>query len=123
VTDGNAFSVHDGQLRIESDDPPFVWEGLPDGMPVLDIMAGGDPLAAIVLLDPPAGSEPIRNLVKIGVDASVIWRGELPTSESNDCFVSVAAEESGLVVASTWSGYRVHLSTETGKLVRREFTK
>lgn len=123
MTESAVFSVHEGRLRIDSDELSRPWEGLLDGMPVLDLVAAPGSSAAIVLLDPPAGHTPVRNLVKVGTDASVIWRAELPTSEGADCFVSLAPDEPGMVAASTWSGYRVYLSAETGQTIRKAFTK
>lgn len=61
--------------------------------------------------------------LKLDADAHVIWRGELPTDTPGDCFVSVDVEESGNVSASTWSGYRVVLASETGRILHRRFTK
>jgi len=75
------YSVHDGRLRI-STDAGITWEGLPDGMSVLDLSACADQSGMVVLLDPPPGYKPVRNLVKIGPDASVLWRAQLPTAEA-----------------------------------------
>jgi hypothetical protein len=117
------FESDSGRLRISVVDPPYEWEGLPDGMEVIDLLPGSNDSAVIVLLDPSQGQSAVRNIVKVGSDASVLWRGELPTSQAGDCFVSVSLDETGLVVGSTWSGYRVRLSPKTGELVSKEFTK
>lgn len=117
------FSLHDGRLRMSSDDPAFEWEGLLDGLPVLDLIALPSGTAAIVLLDPPAGHAAVKNLVGVGPDARVSWRAELPETGESDAFVSIELTEDGLIAASTWSGYRVLISPNTGALIGQEFTK
>lgn len=117
------FSVHDGRLRVTRDDPSFEWEGLLDGLTVLDLIAQPSGASAVVLLDPPAGHVAVRNLVGVASDASVSWRAELPTSGESDAFVSIEVGQDGLISASTWSGFRVLVSPDTGAVLRQEFTK
>ena len=117
------FSVHDGRLRVSRADASADWEGLLDGLPVLDLIALPSGASAIVLLDPPPGHETARNLVGVGSDAHVSWRAELPMTGESDAFVSIELAEDGLIAASTWSGYRVLISPDTGALVGQEFTK
>lgn len=117
------YSLANGELRLSRDDPTFEWRGHVDSMPVAEIRPLPDDSGALLLLEPPAGTTRVRNLVKVNAEARVIWRGELPDGSSGDCFVSLEVEESGDVSASTWSGYRVILSRETGRLLDRQFTK
>lgn len=117
------FSVRDGRLRVSGADPAIEWEGLLDGLPVLDLMTPASGISAIVLLDPPSGHTAVRNLVGVGPDAHISWRAELPTAGEPDAYVSIEFTEDGLIAASTWSGYRVFISTDTGVVIGQEFTK
>lgn len=117
------FAVHDGRLRVSSEDPPFEWEGLIDGLLVRYLVPLTEGTSALVLLDPPAGRTPVRNLVAVGPDAHVVWRAELPTTGESDAFVDIELAEGDVIAASTWSGYRVLISRATGATVAREFTK
>lgn len=116
-------SVDDGRLRVSCDQPSFEWEGLLDGLSVLDLIVLPSGAPAVVLLAPPAGPGPVRNLVGVASDATVSWRAEPPTLGESDAFVSIEADQDGLISASTWSGYRVLVSPETGNTLRQEFTK
>ncbi|HEY0259683.1 MAG TPA: hypothetical protein VGC18_07520 [Lacisediminihabitans sp.] len=117
------FSVSDGILTISLDDASDVWAGLPDGMRVLDLRIASDGRSALALLDPPAGGGRVRNLVRITSAAEVVWRGELPQAGATDAFVSLDTDIDGVVLASTWTGYRVRLDPATGRLLSQEFTK
>lgn len=117
------YSLADGELQISRDDPPFEWQGRLDSMPVVEVHPLADGAEALLLLDAPPGTSAVRNLVKIDATANIVWRGELPTTTQADCFVSLDLAPSGDVSASTWSGYRVVLSRETGRLMDRVFTK
>lgn len=117
------FSVSDGMLTILSDDAPVLWTGQPDGMRVLDLRVASDGCSAIALLDPPAGAGRVRNLVRITSSGDVAWRGELPEDGPTDAFVSLDVGIEGVVLAATWTGYRVRLDPVTGRLLAQEFTK
>ncbi len=116
-------SVRDGRLRVSGDDPLFEWEGLVDGLTVLDLIVLRPGDSAVVLLDPPAGQRPVRNLVGLASDATIRWRAELPAAGGSDAFVSIEVGQDGLIGASTWSGYRVLVSPDTGAILHQEFTK
>lgn len=120
---GVLFSVSDGILTIASDDESEVWTGLPAGMRVLDLRVASDGRSVIALLDPPVGGGRVRNLVRITSTAEVAWQGELPRAGVTDAFVSLDTDVDGVVLASTWTGYRVRLDPATGRLLGQEFTK
>ena len=117
------FAVHDGRLRVSCDDLSFEWVGLLDGLPALDLVALPSGTSAVVLLDPPAGRAAVRNLVCVGPDAQIAWRAELPTTGESDAFVEFELAEDGQIIASTWSGYRVEISPDSGALIGQKFTK
>lgn len=123
MTSGLSFSVDDGVLTISTSGGSDVWEGMPDGMPVHDLREAPDGRSAFVLLDPPAGAGRVRNLVRITSAAEIVWRGELPETDPTDVFVSLATDAEGAVLASTWSGYRVRLDPDTGRLLSQVFIK
>lgn len=83
------FSLADARLRVSRDDPPFSWEGLLAGLPVLDLVQLESGTSAIVLLDPPAGDGAVRNLLAVGSDAQVAWPAQLPTAGESHAFVSI----------------------------------
>jgi hypothetical protein len=68
------FAASSGRLRVSGDDPLFEWEGLVDGLTVLDLIVLRPGDSAVVLLDPPAGQRPVMNLVGVASDATVRWR-------------------------------------------------
>jgi hypothetical protein len=117
------YSLDDGELRISRDDPSFEWQGRVDSMPVVHVHPSPDGSTAVLLLEAPTGAAPVQNLVEVDAEANVVWRGELPSDTSADCFVRFDVEEKGDISAATWSGYRVVLSGATGQLLDRRFTK
>jgi len=123
VNGGTYFAVRDGLLRITCDEPASTWEGRPDGLNVADLRPTEDGQAAIVLLEAPTGGGQVRNLIRIEPSGSISWRGELPAHAATDCFVAFELIEGGDVSAATWSGHRVRLAAEDGRLLDAEFTK
>lgn len=117
------FTVRDGVLRISRDDPPTEWEGLPDGRSVLDLRLTADAEAAVVLLDVPSGWGQVQNLVRVEPDGRISWRGELPSGNGTDSFVDFDLDQDGDISAQTWSGYRVRLAGQDGRLLESVFTK
>lgn len=117
------YSLADGELRISRDDPRSEWQGQVDSMRVSEVSPLPGSSGALLLLEAPPGTTSVENLVKVDAEANVVWRGELPAGTPGDCFVGFEVEATGNVFASTWSGYRVVLSGETGRLLERRFTK
>jgi len=96
--------------------------GLP--FPVLALAVVGE--IVIVLFHPDAGLDTpgqFENLRAYRADGSEIWRGELPTSTSSDCFVSLTGGDSRSVVGRSFSGYRTVMDVATGRVEQTEFLK
>jgi hypothetical protein len=53
---------------------------------------------------------------------TVQWRARLPENTGPDSFVAVAFAD-GVLIATTWSGYRVELDPVSGKHLRTAFVK
>lgn len=117
------FTVRDGVLRISRDDPPTEREGLPDWRSVLDLRLTADAEAAVVLLDVPSGWGQVQNLVRVEPDGRISWRGELPGGNGTGSFVDFDLDQEGDISAQTWSGYRVRLAGQDGRLLESVFTK
>lgn len=117
------YSVNDGRIRISSDSTSFEWEGLIDNRPVLDLIVPSHRRYAIVLLDPPPGDGLVHNLVCVKPDASIAWRAALPAAEGADAYVEIEAVDCSVILASTWSGYAVTISQDTGQVIRKAFAK
>lgn len=117
------FSVSNGVLSILRDGASGAWTGRPDGMQVLEVRAVPDRGAAVALLDVPPGIGRRSNLLGISADGGIRWRGELPQGNATDSFIDFDIESNGVVVASTWSGYRVRLDPDDGQIIEQEFTK
>jgi len=61
-----------------------------------------------------------QNLVRVRPDGSIAWRAELP--ESDDKYVHAKLVE-GRVFAYSYGGYDVEIDLETGRILRRVFSK
>jgi len=77
------------------------------------------------MIHPGAGWTRERNLVRVDEHGDVMWRAELPAGTGADCFVDLRSIDApaGEVTATTWSGYVVILSGETGRLLSSQFVK
>lgn len=76
----------------------------------------------IALLEAPSGTGRHRNIVCVADDGSVVWRAELPPGSQPDAYVAVSVGDTE-ISASSWSGYRVVLDAETGRILRSDFVK
>jgi|GEM_PF-3364873 len=80
----------------------------------------------VVLLDPDSGLElpgQFQNLRAYDAGGLEIWRAELPTSTSSDCFVALTGGDAHSVSARSFSGYRVTIDPATGHATESEFVK
>jgi hypothetical protein len=79
----------------------------------------------VVLFDPDADDKAFgqfRNLVGLGVDGSLLWRAELPTSTSGDCYYRMEMRNGKLLAFSVYS-YVCTLDPKDGTIVERQFVK
>jgi hypothetical protein len=75
----------------------------------------------IILLDPDASKKSaFRNLLRVGRDCELKWVADLPTSP--DAFVDMRFDGS-VLVARSWSGYKVRLDPSSGRKLAQEFVK
>ena len=64
----------------------------------------------------------VENLVRVDGTGTIRWRAHLPENTGPDCFVAVAFDD-GLLIATTWSGFRVELDPVSGQHRRTAFVK
>jgi hypothetical protein len=57
-----------------------------------------------------------ENLIGVNADGQIIWTAGLPTDYTGDSYLEVAVE-AGNLVASSWSGRRVVIDPESGRVV------
>ncbi len=74
----------------------------------------------LVLLSYEGGPARFANLSRVQADGSELWVAQPP--ESQDAWVDVDLQ-GGLVVATSWSCWRVSLALDSGEEVARVFTK
>jgi hypothetical protein len=109
-------------LRIVDLNAKVSWEGLPDGRAVQKILRLPESDDHVVLLEyHSGGSENQQNLVRISPNGSIVWRAELPRSQT-DTYVD-AEIKGGRLFAGSWSAFHVEIDPESGKILSREFTK
>jgi hypothetical protein len=78
----------------------------------------------IVLFDPDSYTSKFgqfQNLIALDVEGHEIWRAELPTNESGDCYYMIS--EVKPLKASSWKSYECQIDTDTGKIVDMVFYK
>jgi hypothetical protein len=76
---------------------------------------------AIVLLDPEAATGRFENLIRLSANGAVAWRAALPGS-GDDAYVDVHWEGAELL-ANSFSCFRVQVDVDSGRIVKRMFTK
>jgi hypothetical protein len=101
-----------------------IWQGQPFGCPVEKIMPLLGPQGCIVLLDHYEFSQSeyrhLSNLIFYNPDGKIIWTAQLP--QTKDSFVDFDLEDN-MLYANSWSGFRVQIDLETGRILNRRFTK
>jgi hypothetical protein len=99
------------------------WTGKPLGCSVsvvLPIIGTDDYIA---LCDPDAQrGRAFANLVRVSPSGAITWRAELPPGTGDDAFVNVRWENNELM-ANTWSGHRVRIDPDSGRIMGSAFTK
>jgi hypothetical protein len=90
----------------------------------LEIPGSGD---KIVLITPDLGPKdgPFPNLLRRDRNNHVIWIATLPdplATARPDSYVDIQWEQSA-IAANSWSGFRVLIDPDTGRIVEGEFTK
>jgi hypothetical protein len=118
------FSVLNRELVItDTETGEAVWSGRPCELPVEQVQPIDDSADAIVLLDYAAApSGPSHNLVRVQPDGEIAWAAELPTTSSTDAYVAFDLDGEALA-GNSWSGHRVVLDRDTGRIVEQSFTK
>ena len=62
-----------------------------------------------------------RNICGYDLQGRLLWRCELPVSESMEACVGLISKDP--IIAYTFCGYRCQIDHKTGRIVCREFTK
>lgn len=76
----------------------------------------------VVLLDYMGGPKNFRNVLRIATSGEVVWRAELPDRSGPEAYVDLELSSDGLV-ARSWSGHRVVMDVNSGRIARSEFVK
>lgn len=105
----------------EDDNGELTWSGDLDGVPVLTVF----PLSSriVILLAYPCDeliSRTFENILCYEADGSFFWRGQLP--DTHDSYVHMEVRD-GVIYGTTWSGFRVSLDPQTGRVTNKEFVK
>ncbi len=100
-----------------------VWQGRPFGCSVEKIMPLPGQPNCIVLIDHYEFSQSeyrhLSNLINISPEGEIIWTAQLP--QTKDSFVDFDWEDN-ILFANSWSGFRVRIDLETGRIMNRTFT-
>ena len=75
----------------------------------------------IVLYDPDHGAS-ADNLVKLDSQGRILWRA-MPVGRAPDDHFVYVERHGGGIAANTWSGIRVSIDSETGRVFEPTFTK
>ena len=123
------YSLLDGDLIVSTCDHPSdpVWRGRIDNCPIQAIEVlpvSGD---CIALLDYSAGprSGAFANLVRFAHGQGIVWRAAPPglgTQDGFDAYIAMSLKR-GELEAHSWSGHRVILDANNGRITATEFTK
>lgn len=117
------FRLVGDEIEISGASGQQIWRGRPLGYPVKSVI----PLVAedgcIVLCDPDAQlGGYFENVLRIACDGSVLWRAPMPSSRNDDCYTAIGYDADALV-ANSWSGYRVRIDPNSGRLLESSLTK
>lgn len=111
------------EIEIASAAGTPIWRGRPFGLPVKRLFPLSARDACIVLCDPDAQlCGRFENVMRISGDGSVVWRAALPSAAGDDCYTELGCERD-VIVAQSWTGYRVRIAPSDGALLDFTFTK
>lgn len=123
------YSVADGELIVSRWEDPGapIWRGRIDNCRIQTIVVlpiSGD---CIALLDYSAGprSGAFANVVRFAYQQGIAWRASPPglgTPDGFDAYVALSLQGEALE-AYSWSGHRVILDPQDGRVTATEFTK
>lgn len=124
MSEATIYTLDDGTITATDVSGAVVWVGRPLGARVVDVAVLSTVGAVIVLLDyMEMGSGPVNNLIRMNRDGTVAWQALLPTTEPSDAYVDFSLASEGLILASSWSGWRVRLDAESGEIIEKLFAK
>ena len=111
-----------GDLTVYSASGEITYQGKPDQYPVDSacVTSGGNVIVLLRFSGKKHGS--FENLLMIGPRGEVLWRAELPEPSSGDAYVEFKLNADRLF-ANSWSGNRVEINLENGKVLSRQFAK
>ena len=118
------YSTYLGDVVVtDASSGEVLWSGAIDQAKTDSVLPLGESDDAIVLLDHMARKGRFPNLVRIDRNGAILWRAQLPSSsDPHDSYVSVEVEGE-TIRANSWSGYRVRLSPDSGRIAKSTFTK
>jgi hypothetical protein len=108
---------------VFSDAGPRLWSGKPLGYRASVVLPIDRSTDCVVLCDPDEQRiGRFRNLVRLRANGSIAWQADLPPTYGDDAYVAVRSPAAQLV-ANTWSGYRVDVDLDSGRILSTIFTK
>ncbi len=65
--------------------------------------------------------EGISNLYSIDKNNNIIWFAEIPIE--NDKYVNINIFNNSIIESTTWNGFKVHIDTQSGKIINKIYSK
>jgi hypothetical protein len=93
-----------------------------EGVPVVTSISLAGTEDVVVLLDYMGGPKNFRNAVRVARSGDIVWRAELPDRSGPEAYVSLELAPDG-IVGHSWSGHRVLLDVDSGRITQSEFVK
>ena len=111
------------ELLVKDDQGNFVWKGRPTNQDVMAIHVVPDSQDCIILCKKDdLGSNSRVNLHRCTDSGKVVWSAEFPFDIAKDWYVEFRIDEDGLS-AFTCSCFCVWINMETGRILKKVFTK
>ena len=111
-----------GELVLYSSEGQVLYQGKPDGFTVSEACATEAGRIVVLGKTPEKAYLSCQNLLMLDRTGKIIWRAQLPQPSSADAYVSFTYED-GRILANSWSGYRVLIDPNNGRIGSAEFTK